>query len=406
MPSYTYVARNKAGAEVRGSVEAPSRAVATVRLRQKGLWILDLAEQGAPERTPAIRAGEPETSVPQVWSLFYGLAPVMPGALANFFEQLAGLYRAGVSMQTVVDDTADRVSSWRLAQVLRRASPRIGAGESLSDCLATYPQVFQAGVVGMVRAGEVSGNLDELARDLADEFAAEQRAWWWLLGPKLYFGVVLFLAALVPSFPWIIQNGFRWWLDYVAHNVLPWMGLLVAVYLVYRVLWWLPPVFQLRDSLAYRVPVWSALTRRVGLARFCRALQVMIRAGVEFPTAMAVAAQAAGNRLMVQQLQAAASRVRAGMPLHEALAACPFISREMQGLLGSAALGGTFDATLPRIAEQARASRDGLIRALRVGGFIVGYGLTSLAVVLAVVAAYLTLYRALAGRAGVEDLLK
>ena len=402
IPVYEYKGRTKKDAEVSGTIEAPSRAVATVRLRKDGVWIESLQERGA--RPTRAARGDEQAGAPRRihWSLFYGLRPVPPGALGNFFTQLAGLYKAGVGMQTIVEDTASRVSSPWLRAFLLGIAPRISAGEKLSDCLASYPQVFQAGVAGVVHAGEVTGNLDELARDLADDYLGEQRVWWLLMFPKIYFAVVLFLASLVPSFPWIIKKGFGWWVDHVIYDILPWMAAVVVAYLIVRVLWYLPPTLALRNRLAYYVPVWSILTRRIGLFRFYRCLELTVRAGVDFSTGMAVAAEAAGNTFLVRQLQQAAERVRTGVPLHEALEACPFIAPEALGSLSAAALGGTFDETLPGMAEQAKASRDMFVRILRTSAVAVAYGFTALVVIGVVVTAFLAIYKA----QGIEKLLQ
>lgn len=400
IPVFQYTGKDAHGQQVSGSVEAPSRGVATVRLRQQDIWI-DSLEDGS-KQTKAPQAATTPVGGAVSWSVFYGLFPVTSGALGNFFEQLSGLYRAGVTMQTVVDDTASRISSWRLQAVLRAGSPRVQAGEPLSACMATYPQVFPAGVVGMVHVGELTGNLDEIARDLADDYHGEQRVWWALLIPKLYFTIVLLLAALVPSFPWIIQHGFRWWVQYVLTHVVPWLLVALGAYLLYRIVWHLPPVLKLRDRLAYYVPIWSALTRRVGLARFYKALQVAVRAGIDFPTAMDAAARAAGNPFMVRQLMAAADRMRGGVPPHEALQQCNFISPDALGMLGSASIGGTFDQTLPRMADQTRANKDALVRILRIGGLVLMYAVSSLLVLLAAAIGYLTIYRAMLQRAEIE----
>lgn len=409
MPRYQYEGKKESGGQVEGVIEAPSRSVATVRLRQMGVWIQSLDEEGDPAR----RSGPPAPGVgargKARWSLLYGLCPVSAGALSNFFEQVCGLYRAGVGMQTVVDDTAGRVDSGRLRMLLLEVSPRIAQGESLGDCLADYPQVFSRGVVGMIRAGELSGNLDEMARDLADEFRAEQRVWWLLLIPKIYFTIVITLAALIPSFPGIIRaanigEGLHWWRGHVVANILPWMLLVVGLYLLYRVVWHLPALRGLKDRLAYGLPIWSALTRRVGLARFYRALEITVRAGVDFPTAMDAAAEAAGNAIMIRQLRAAAARMRSGTSLHDALEPCAFIGPSVKGQLGSADLGGTFDETLPRMAEQTRASRNTLIAGLRVGAVALGYVITSGIVIVSAVRGYMEIYRAQADRAGIEDL--
>lgn len=411
IPLFRYRAKTERGAEVTGTIEAATKAQAIVRLRQRGLWVEVLAEPDAvPRRTRVVSTpATEEPSAPQPrerWSFLYGLLPVTAGALSNFFEQLSSLYHAGVGMPTLVSDTASRVNSLRLQHVLEEVAPRVQNGEGLAACLSDYPQVFPRGVIGYLRAGELSGNVDKVARDLADDYRGEQRVWWLLMIPKLYFGIVLLLAILVPSFPWFISKGLPWWINHVLTHILPMVGLVVGAYMLWRILWYLPPLFGLRDQMAFRLPVWSALTRRAGLTRFYQALEVCVRAGVDFPQAMQTSAEAAGNRVMVQRLHEAEGRVRAGMPLHEALDGCGFVSRSDAGILGSAALGGTFDEALPRMAEQTKESRDNMVRGLRIAAMVVGYGVTSIIVLIACVRGYTAIQAAFAQKFGAEDLLQ
>ncbi len=408
IPVYEYEGKTEGGKEQAGTIEAPSRAAAMVRLRQQDLWIRVLHEQGAARPATDAAAAEATPAAPVHWGLCYGLRPVSPGALGVFFTQVAGLYRAGVGMQTLVEDTSTRMTNRWLRRFLEASQPRVAAGETLSSCMASFPQVFAAGVVGMVRTGELTGNLDEVALALADDYQAEQRIRWLILLPKAYFTTVLALASLVLSFPWVIKHGFHWWVSHIAGHVLPWWLAVAVVWLVLRVVWHLPGVFALRDRLAYWLPAWSGLTRRVALYRFYRSLELTTRAGVDFSVGMATAATAAGNSLMVRQLVEAASQVRNGVALHEALARCPFFSQEDLGALGAAALGGTYDDMLPRMALQAKAARDHYIGVVRVAGLAIAYAVTTLIVVLVAISAFVAIYRAQFERAGVgmEDLLQ
>lgn len=402
IPDFEYTGRTEQGTEVKGKIEAPSKAAASVRLRQKGIWIEALEESGAARRNAA---------TPRRWWFAYGLAPVKPGSMGHFFDQLAGLYRAGVSLGEAVDGMTARVSSGKLARVLRDTRPIVQRGGTLAEGLEAFPQVFPPGVVGMVRVGEITGNLDEAALDLAADYHAEQRIWWLLLIPKIYFLIVLVLAALIPSFPMVLQapdivSGLRLWVAHVIAKVLPWMLVAVAGYLVLRIVWNLPGVLRVRDIPAYYLPVWRALTVRYGLCRFFRALELSVRAGVDFPTALESAADAAGNRFMVRQIRAAGEAARRGTPLDQALMLCPFISRELLGSLSSAAQGGTFDQTLPRLTEQMKTARDQMMGGLRLAALVLIYATTVLIALGALIAGYLLLYKSIFERAGVGDILE
>jgi protein transport protein HofC len=315
--------------------------------------------------------------------------------MGHFFEQLSGLYRAGVSLQTVASDTAERVGDRGLRRVLEASAPRLAAGEGLSDCLAAWPQIFPPSAVGNVRLGELTGNMDALAKDLADDYQALQRAWWIALIPKVYVILVLLMVALVPSFPGIISEGFLWWLDHVEHQILPLMGLVILAYWVLCIIWHLPATFALRDSLAYSLPIWSQVARGNGMARFYRGMELAARAGVEFPEALNAAALATGNRVMAQRLQQTATAVRNGQPLPDALRDSRLLSVDANSLLGTAGLTGTYDQTFGTLVQEARARRVLLSRILVFAGGALGYLVMAGIVLAACYVGYVNYYDAI-----------
>jgi type II secretory pathway component PulF len=395
MPIYEYAGKTQEGTDASGAVEAPNRAAATARLRAQGLWIETLAEAG---KGPG-GAGNEARGRAVHWSLLYGLRPVSPGRMGHFFEQLAGLYRAGVGMQTVATETAERLGDGRLRRVLLTSAPRLAAGGTLSDCLADWPQIFPPSAVGNVRLGELTGNLDLLSKDLADDYQALQRAWWVALIPKVYVLLVLLLVALVPSFPRIISEGFVWWVSHVEHQILPLLGLVLVAYWVLCIIWHLPATFALRDSLAYSLPVWSQVTRSSGMTRFYRGMELAARAGVEFPEALSAAALATGNRVMADRLQGTATAVRNGQPLPDALRGSGLLSVDASNLVGTAGLTGTYDQTFASLVTDTRARRVLLSRALVFAGGALGYVIMALIVLAACYVGYMTLYDAIFKRA-------
>jgi len=85
---------------------------------------------------------------------------------------------------------------------------------------------------------------------------------------------------------------------------------------------------------------------------------------------------------------------------------CPFISRELLGSLSSAAQGGTFDQTLPRLTEQMKTARDQMMGGLRLAALVLIYATTVLIALGALIAGYLLLYKSIFERAGVGDILE
>jgi type II secretory pathway component PulF len=91
-----------------------------------------------------------------------------------FTWQFASLLRAGVpvlqSLTLLAQQSGDKI--WR--EMIENLEREIRAGKILSDALRNYPQYFDVLYIGLVRAGEKSGTLDQVLQELADHLQKQQ----------------------------------------------------------------------------------------------------------------------------------------------------------------------------------------------------------------------------------------
>lgn len=91
-----------------------------------------------------------------------------------FTWQFASLLRAGVPVLQALTLLAKQSGdeSWR--DVVFALEREIRSGKMLSDALRNYPQYFDVLYIGLVRAGEKSGTLDQVLQELADHLQKQQ----------------------------------------------------------------------------------------------------------------------------------------------------------------------------------------------------------------------------------------
>lgn len=94
--------------------------------------------------------------------------------LTVFTWQFASLLRAGVpvlkALTLLAQQTPDQ--SWR--DMVSALEHEIRSGKMLSDALRSYPQYFDVLYLGLVKAGEKSGTLDQVLQELADHLQKQQ----------------------------------------------------------------------------------------------------------------------------------------------------------------------------------------------------------------------------------------
>ena len=366
MPVYEYEAKRESGEEVKGTVEAASRPAALVQLRQQRLWVSHLKDIAAPA------AAGPGRDQP-LWakSPWHAFWPIASYGYTSFFRQFGQLIGAGVGMHEALTSLRERVGSGRLKRVLREVAPAISAGGQLADQFARYPQLFPPHIIGMVRAGEASGNLPEVGEEIARAYELETLTWTGMLIPKLLYGSTLLLAVFVAWFPEMLAHGenlqqcLNWWKANIVPPTIKWVAIVFVGYQFLRTLLNLRAICTLKDTVLYYIPGFSVFLRNAAASRFVWCLKILISAGVQFPQALDTAATATGNAVMAKQLQRAAEKMRRGVPGAEALAGCRALPEDMRGQLATADQSGRYDDTLSGLSETANFRRKTWMSRLR-----------------------------------------
>ena len=209
---------------------------------------------------------------------------------------------------------------------------------SLSDCLAKYPSLFSEFVVSMVKAGESSGQLDEIldrvAAYLEKTDALRRKVQSSLSYPIVVScmagGISAFLViVIVPKFKDIFTSlgGTLPLPTLILMSVSEFLGryllveglLIVAGFIGFRVCLNTKAGRWGFDYWKLRMPILGTLFRKVAIARFARTLSTLVRSGVPILTALEIVAKTAGNKIVEQAVLNARTSIREGEPIADPL---------------------------------------------------------------------------------------
>ena len=187
MPSYTYTARDRSGAAVSATLEAPTRRDALRVLAARGLTPVRVSETGGPEsgqRTadsgkkifaaPTTSSGR---SLRSPLSAFRSRGLIVPRRQERlpFLQALSDLTTSGLSAGEAVRLLSVRLKEPALRALCAGLWEHISEGAPLSRAMAAFPDVFDSASINLVAAGETTGSLnDTLSRLIAH--LTEQRA--------------------------------------------------------------------------------------------------------------------------------------------------------------------------------------------------------------------------------------
>jgi type IV pilus assembly protein PilC len=141
MPNFTYVAINGAGDTVKGKIVAVNELDLEERLKGLGLDLIRYRMSKSSRMS------------------FFG--KVKPKDLIVLCIHLEQLERAGVPLLDAIADLRDTTDSNRLRDLLSDVYEQVKSGVLLSQAMAKYPKVFDTVFVGLVKAGEETGQLAE-----------------------------------------------------------------------------------------------------------------------------------------------------------------------------------------------------------------------------------------------------
>lgn len=360
MPIYYYRARDSTGTILSGRESAPSVTEAHRRLRQRGLWVIELKE----DRGAANDASSPAVHW-HAW-LYEAFNPFRPKArhLAVFFRNLATMFAAGMTPHESLRSLATSAGHPRLRRIAQEGAMSAAGGEGLSQLLQRHPEVFPTFVANLIAVGEESGRLDSTLELLAEYYEREHEHALELRRETFYpllLGAVLilFLSGLQPLIAFILGrvSGFQF-LVTVIRNAFSYVLLILLCYFAYRALITFPPVRHAIDTIINAIPGIAGIRRRLVEARFIRALSLLYSAGVGPSRALVMAGEASGSEMLAEYCRRASAEVSHGQPLSEVLGQSagkmpvPLFQPTTIQMLTTAEATGTLDELLPRLAQQ------------------------------------------------------
>jgi type IV pilus assembly protein PilC len=140
---------------------------------------------------------------------------VKRGLLAVFCRQFSTMVDAGVSLVRCLDVLSRQTKDPKLKKILLDLGERVESGESLSNSMKRHPRTFDNLFIGLIRAGEIGGVLEEslqrLAAFLEADVALRRKVKSAMTYPVLVMiaaiGIVIFLVVwVVPQFAALFKD--------------------------------------------------------------------------------------------------------------------------------------------------------------------------------------------------------
>jgi type IV pilus assembly protein PilC len=392
MPKFRYTARDASGKRVTETRDAASPEDLKTSLTKNGLTVLSVAAAGpGPDQAAS---GDKVKRKRTPW------AHVSSQDLVIFTRQFSTMISAGIPVLECLDILSEQATDPGFKHVLNTIIEDVRGGTDLSNALARHHRIFDKIYINMVKAGEASGQLDEILTRLAEYKESTEKLKGQIRGAMTYpvisialILVIFFFLMLfvIPKFSEIfkqldvplplvtkvvlgLSDGIK---EYYIQG-----AIVIVILSVLFVVWKRTESGALIwDRLKLKTPVFGSLFQKVALSRFSRTFATLIRSGVPMLGALEIVSATAGNRVIERAVEDAHEAVRQGEPLAKPLAQAWVFPPMVVRMISIGEKSGALEQLLEKISqfydEQVAASVEvltSLIEPIMIGfmGLLVG----------------------------------
>ncbi len=355
MPTFQYKARDKDGILISGEIEAVTAQELKDGLFHEGLIPLSVKE---------IKSGALKLNLSGLFS------KVKPEEIMIFTRQFYTLFKAGVSIDTILDTMIKQLRGRSLKNALVRVRADVASGSTLAQAFSRHPKIFNELYVSMLSAGEEAGILEEVLRHLSELLAKDYEIRKNVKGATLYPKIVItvLILAIVFLMIFVVPRFVDFYGRYGAELPVP-TRILIGMSGFFRNYWYIAlggvvvliilykrfyntnvGRFKI-DRLRLKFPVFGPLNLKVANARFGHILSALYRSGLAMPRSLEVVANVLENAAVSLEILKVRDETQRGSTLSEALSRQTYFSPVIVETTAVGERAGALDEMLSTVAE-------------------------------------------------------
>ncbi|SME89193.1 type II secretion system F family protein [Pseudobacteriovorax antillogorgiicola] len=373
MPKFSYRAKNREGKTINGEITAESKARAKNMLANKGLRPLKVVAVAAGEDNDDMRTGISRFIYKdKQGNIQIQLGEELPTTkeLALFTKQFSLMIENGIPMLQALQLLREQQKKATFSEIIGKIYHSIEQGSNLSDALEPYPRVFDSLYVAMTRAGEASGRLDIILKQLVKYIEKAAKLKGQIKSALAYPSIIVvvsigviavLLVFVVPSFaqqfadsgnelPGLTQMV----IDMSDALVNNWDAiLLVFIACVLGLRYWYntDKGRMIFDEYILKAPVLGDVMTKIAIGRFCSTMSTMLNSGVSILEALEICAASSGNAKIEQFVLHVKEEISKGQNFSDPLQESPLFPKMVSSMVAVGESTGTLDETLSKVTD-------------------------------------------------------
>lgn len=366
MPIYLYKAKGNAGKDLSGEVEAPDQKRALQILREKKLFCYLLKEKK-------------ESEISQIISQY--TKKITLSDLTSFTRQLATMINSGLPITDALNILSEQES--KISDIAGKILRDVQGGLNVADALSKYPKVFSPVYVGLVRAGEAAGVLDNIINRLADNLESQKEFKAKIKGAMIYPIVIVIgmLGVMFVMMIFVIPKMMDLYKEFDA-DLPAATKMLMFVSTFLKNFWWILIfiVFGLIyvwkvlnknkitkkkiDTFKFKIPIIGKLLKNITMSEFARTLGLLMGVGVSLVEALEITSKIADNVTVEEAIIDVQHQVEKGYSLTDAVLAQEVFPPILSQMIGVGEETGKIDEVLEKVSKYFQAESEQSLKAL------------------------------------------
>jgi type IV pilus assembly protein PilC len=354
--AYKYQAYTSDKRIVQGTIEVTSESLAEGALYRAGY-----------QRILSLQEVPPGLSLGRLIPTLFG---VKTRDVIDFSSQLATLIESGITILNSLQLLEGQTSKKSLKKTVAGLMEEIRGGNSLSQALSHYPQVFSNTFCQVIKASEQAGNLEiglrQAAGYMEKQSVANQKIKRAMLYPIFVLlmavgvSIMLITIALPPlvdlfnslgaDLPWMTKLLIGVTSFFLDHSLYVLGGVVLIIMLTIGLLR-LSSVKIAKDRLMLKIPAIGTINIERSAQHFCQTASMLLKAGLRLPQIMEITIQTNRNRIIRQALTKVRDRLVQGEGLSQPMSEIKLFPSLLVEMIVVGEKTGSMDTALATLSD-------------------------------------------------------
>lgn len=371
MAVYKYKIKDRAGRVRTGSMSSDSKAAVRANLRRMRLVPVSIREESSDGSKKGLALDyfyyrDREGKI----QLRFGYTWPKTRDIAVFSRQFSSMLSSGVPMLKCLEVMRDQQRLYDFAKTLEDVRRAVERGKTLSEGMERHKNIFDTLYVSMVKAGEVSGQLDKIMRRLSDhldklaKIISQTKA-------ALYYPVIVTIVSIsiiigmlvfvVPAFAQQFAGAGHelpeltkmviFASNFIREHYIIFTGMVFGIIISFRFFIKTKYGRRVYDRYIMEIPAVGDLIKKTVIARFCYTMSAMLSAGVNMIEALSICSLASNNKVVEEFITGVRSKVERGEGLAVSMQGGGIFTNMVTSMVAVGEQTGDLDAMLAKVAE-------------------------------------------------------